>query len=38
MEELLKEIHEILKTMNGISLYKVRKYARVLSEMEAEKQ
>lgn len=38
MEEILKEIHEILETLNGMNRYKVREYARVLAKLEAEKQ
>lgn len=36
MDEIMKEIREILKTLNGIDLYKVRAFARVLAKLEAE--
>lgn len=38
MDEILKEIQEILETLNGIDRRKVRVYARLLAELEAEKQ
>lgn len=38
MDEILKEIQEILETLNGIDRCKVRAYARVLAKLEAEKQ
>lgn len=37
MSEILKEIIDILKTLNGIDRYKVRAYARVLAKMESER-